>query len=497
RKQDVINLLVLVLVATVIGVYLIATTVLISKDGILYIEWAKMFSSNPMSVVKGLSFGYPLLIFVVHKLATAFGADSSVFTWIYSAQSVTLLCRTLSLIPLYFIGKLLIGGRKSFWAILILIALPHPTRYGSSILREWPHILFLAVGFLSLLRGAKTGKQWMFGITGIASGLGHIIRPECVQLVFYGVSWILISLLAPRQNMNRRALLGALALLLLGFATPAAPYMAVKGKILPDKIKEYMDTYTLWESDRISEPETDGDNTTLAVSGLLGKTAKALGEVARELSDNLMHYFVPALVVGIYVRARKWSQVSRPERFFIPFFVFLNVAMMVLLHYRWGYMSRRHVLPLVLPAIFYVSLGLCVSARWLGGKFSRNREQSNWDSQRWFFILLAIGVCVCTPKLLGRLGADKQGYRDAGEWLRQNSQREDAIAVPDFRISFYAERKGIEYTTEVPEGVGYVVRIMRNEDEEMQFDGSGRKEFSARMEKRKKNNKRVVIYKII
>ncbi len=497
RKQDAVNLLILVLVATVIGVYLIATTVLISKDGTVYIRQAKTFSSDPAGAVKGLYFGYPLLIFGAHKLAMALGAGPSVLTWIYSAQSVSLLCRVLSLVPLYFIGKLLLGSGKSFWAILILIVLPYPARYGSGVLREWPHMLLLATGLLFLLRGAIEGRPWMFGAAGLAAGLGHVIRPECAQLVFYGVSWILMCLLMPKRNMNRRALLGALALLLIGFAAPAAPYMAVRGKVLPDKLKRYIDAYTLSEPGRIGGSKADPGSLALAASGMPGKTAQAVAKVAGAFSDNLMYYFVPALLVGVFARARKWPQTSHAERFFIPAYVFLNVLMMVLLYHRWGYMSRRHVLPLVLPAVFYISPGLCVLAAWLAGRFAGNRGHSDRDSRRWFGILVAVGLAVCAPKLLGRLGADKQGYRDAADWLRQNSRADDAIATADPRISLYAEREGIRYTTEVPEGAAYIVRIMPNEDEEKRFDGSQHRVFSARVEKRKKNKKRVVIYTAI
>jgi len=42
-RSDIMNLLILVLVATGLGVYLVATTVVISKDGVVYIELAKDF----------------------------------------------------------------------------------------------------------------------------------------------------------------------------------------------------------------------------------------------------------------------------------------------------------------------------------------------------------------------------------------------------------------------------------------------------------------------
>ncbi len=502
RREDILNLFILILVASVVGVYLVATTVLISKDGVTYITLAGRFSSEPLNIIKGLTpgypkglaFGYPLLILAAHKVAAWFGGDSSAIGWTYSAQSMTLLCRVLALIPLYFIGKLLVGARRSFWAVTILIVLPYPAQFGSDALRDWPHILFLAVGFLLLLWGAKECKWWMFTGTGMAAGLGQLIRPECVQLVAYGVLWILIRIIAPKPGINRGTLAKALAALLLGFAIPAAPYMAVRGQILPQKLKEYIDASTVWESE--GNHNTVTDRSTAMASAFGGKTTRAIGRLAGEISDNLMYYFVPALVVGVYARIRRRSQATDIERFFVPAFVFLNVLMMVMLYHHWGYISRRHCLALVVWLTFYVPEGLEILARWIEQRLSKSQAQRNPPSQRWFFVLLAIGAAICTPKLLSRPGYDKQGYREAAEWLRQNTQPQDVVAIPDQRISFYAERKGEMYAMEVPKGTDYVVRIVEEQDDQKPSDEFGRKLFSARVEKRKKNKKQVVIYRV-
>ena len=503
-KSDTLNVLILILVASALGVYLVTTTVLISKDGTTYIGLAERFSSEPLNVVKSrcagypkeVPFGYPFLIFAAHKVGTWFGVDSSAPAWACSAQSATLLCRVLALIPLYFIGKLLVGSTKSFWAILILIALPYPTQFGSDALRDWPHILFLTAGFLFLLWGAQRGKGWMFGAAGLAAGLGYFIRAECAQLVIYGVSWILWRLVRPKQNINRCTLLGATALLLLGFGVSAGPVMVLKGEILPEKLKQYIRTFTLEDAQKNHETQMNTTNVIWTASSLPIETLRAAGKLAGGISDNLLYYFVPALIIGIYTRARQRPQTSDIERFFVPAFVVLNVLMMTMLYHRWGYMSRRHSLPLIAMLIFYVPAGLEILAQWLEQRFSRNRVQSNQPSRRWFFVLLAIGACICAPKLLAPLGFDKQGYRDAAEWLRQNSGPKDVIAVPDLRISLYAERKGVMYTDAIPEGADYIVRIEGDGNDQGPTDEAGRKEFSARVEKRKKNNKVVVIYRM-
>ena len=139
RKEDLINLLVLISIAAIIGIYLIITTVMLSKDGVFYIELAQQFVHDPIEIIKDHLPGHPFLILLAHKFVSLFTNSTSNQMWIYSAQSVTLLCKLLALIPLYLIGKILVGSKNSFWGVLILSILPDSAKYGSDALAEWPH----------------------------------------------------------------------------------------------------------------------------------------------------------------------------------------------------------------------------------------------------------------------------------------------------------------------------------------------------------------------
>ena len=81
-KQNLIHITVLSAIALVIGIYLIATTVLIAKDGVFYIERAQQLPKDPISVIKAHPPGYPFLIFVAHKFISLFSNGSSVQIWI-------------------------------------------------------------------------------------------------------------------------------------------------------------------------------------------------------------------------------------------------------------------------------------------------------------------------------------------------------------------------------------------------------------------------------
>jgi 4-amino-4-deoxy-L-arabinose transferase-like glycosyltransferase len=499
EKHGISHVLILLLIAFAIGIYLIATTVLISKDGVIYIQNAQDFSSRPVDIIKGIAFpfGYPFLIFISHKFVMLFSDSLTVFTWIYTAQSVTLICRIITLILLYFIGKSFVGSRMSFWAVLILIILPYPAEFGSDVLRDWPHIMFLASGFLLLLAGVKQSKYWMFGAAGLVSGFGHMIRPECAQLVIYGIFWIGLRLLFPKNSISRIKLFVALLILLIGFSIPVVPYVIVRGNVLPEKVERLFSSSAPEHSNDIRIPETTCDNNVYSASALPVELLKAVGRLFEEISDNLMYYFMLPLVIGFYSHFRRKSEATDIERFFMPAFVFFNVFILMLLYYDWGYISRRHSLPLVVFLVLYVPEGLEIMARWFEEKFRRGRAQTDRQSQQLFFILLMIGVAICMPKLLKPSGADKPGYRAAAKWLRENTGTEDVLAVPDLRISFYAEREGLKYTTEVPEGIDYLVRIVESGEEGVDSGRVGQEKYSVSVDGREKGKKKLLIYRMM
>lgn len=495
-KSDAINLAILVFITSLLGVYLIAKTVLISKDGVFYIEQAQKLSSDPIKIIEANPPGYAFLIFLAHKFVSLFSDSTSVCTWIYSAQSVNLLCRVLALVPLYFIGRLLVCSRNSFWALLILILLPYPAEYGSDVLRDWPHILFLATGFLILLWGAKQGKLWMFGVVGLTAGFGHIIRPECVQLMLYGVLWLLIGLFQSKRSMSRRNIVCALFILLVGFTIPIAPYMKVRGKILPGKLKALIVSSCRLQTEQNQDSKIDSRNNVYTEESLPINAVKAIGKLIGEISSNLMHFYLPALLVGIYFRFRRRSYATYVERFFVPAFIVFNVITMILLYCNWGYISRRHCLPLVVFTVFYVPVGLRVLSGWLAIKFSRGRLGNGRKPQLWFFVLVITGLAIYTPKLLRPIHADKKAYKAAAQWLKENTQENDLIAVSDKRISFYAERKGLVYDRNIPMGAHYAVTVVKNEDEKLEANKEVRKELSLWIDQHKKM-KKIVIYKVL
>lgn len=444
-SSDLSYLVILVFLSLGIGLCLIYTTVLIAEDGVDYIESARNFSHRPAEEIRSKRpFGYPFLIFLAHKTIKSFGLNDSVSHWIYTAQGVTLLCRTLSLIPLYWIGKILVGPRRSFWALLILILLPYPAEFGSDVLRDWPHLLFLTSGMAFLIYAAGKNSGGLFAAAGLTAGFGYMVRPECAQIVLYGLLWQFWGLFIPRPDRGRLKSLGWIALLLIGFAIPWVPYVKIREGALPAKLRLLISEYPMTPSPETMDHRAEDTRTASAGFCFPGAWPRAFGKLAWQISGNLNYYFVLPWMAGLFCRFRKIGKKKSAETFFIPALMALYSVMLILLDTQYHYLSKRHCLPLVVFTVFYIPVGMQWIIYGLNRRHVFGRTAGSAIRSRWFLILMGAGIAFCIGKFarLVPLRADKQGYREAAAWLKAHTGPDDLIVfpVPIPRIGFYAER---------------------------------------------------------
>jgi hypothetical protein len=240
KRRDLLRVIVLATISAVIGAYLIASSILICKDGVFYIGQAQQVGHDLLGVAKRYPPAYPLSLFAAHAVARWFVGNDSTALWVLSSQITTLLLRTLALIVLFLAGRRLVGSRRSFHAVVILCVLPYAAHDGSDVLREWPVLLVIAGGLWLLLWAVQQQRWHAFGWVGLLAGVGYSLHPTCVQLVLYG--FLGLVLLGPRGAGGRLRLAGAGLVSALGFALAVAPLMVATGQIAPQQLQQQAST---------------------------------------------------------------------------------------------------------------------------------------------------------------------------------------------------------------------------------------------------------------
>jgi len=493
------HIFILSIVILSVGIYVVSSTVMIARDGVVYINISREMADDTLNAVDETVQppGYPFLIYLMHKTMGLFYGTESLQGWIISAQTVSLVSKLVAAIMLYFIGGYFVGFQWSFYGVLILNLLPDSVSYGSDALTDWPHLMFLSASFLLLLLGVQYGKSGIFGCAGLTAGLGYLVRPECGQVVLYGTIWLLFNVIRPQSKMKRTKVAWALILLLTGFVIIAVPYMWFKGHVFPE---QGIGNFQLMSN--TSHGVDSMMDVNLCLAGLSVERIIGKNTLLTNICETLIYYFFPAMLLGSYCYFRR-----RPEKteqlFFAAIFIIVNIAIVV-----WQsecrdtpriFLSRRHTLSLVAFTVFYIPLGLYVISCWIS-RINNSGENviKAKNIQRWFSILMVIGICICMAKLFKMIPLrwEKQGYQDVADWLNKNTSAADLIAVPDRRIAFYAERKGVEYREKIPKRAIYSVSIIGDGRKDIEFSRTMTEEYSTWMNHGKKRGEKLVIYKV-
>lgn len=449
ERSDLVYLLILVGVSIAIGVWLIATTVLITKDGPFYIELAKQIDSEPFEAFIRPNPGYNFLIWGHFKLLNLFGVKS----WILSGQIASLVCRTLCVVPLYFLGRIFAGRVYSFLGMLILLSLPYPAEMGADILREWPYLLFLSTSFLFLAFGNGNGKWHSFFIAGLVSGIGFMVRPEAAIIVILGFIWAAAVFSRKHESISQGKAVIFAFYILAGFFVTAGPYLCFSSNKLPRKFELIM-------------PGADDNAMNLTTpsvykAGAGSRVAKAVGKLLSRLAENLNYFFTVPFALGVVYGAKKLRGKLCGNELFIFLLLSLYALMMILLHVHWGYISRRHCLPMVVLCFYYLPVGLEIMAGFLSGGKEKGFFGLKKDSRTcWFWVLIVLGFAANTGKAVKMfpMREDKKMYLEAARCVRGNSHPHEIIASEDLRIPLYADRKGIKYKgISVPEKANFIV----------------------------------------
>lgn len=452
------RLLALVLLSVAVHAWLVFNTAVTAKDSIRFARHALALWKPNQDKPPGApdrTFpdvlraeadppGYPLALAALYfpvKAAWAEPHSTVMDRALLAGQLASSLAAVLTVFPLYWLGRLLFSKWVGFGAAAVFQCLPVYARESSDAISDGLYLFFVATALLLVARGVKAPTVGRFLLGGLAVGLGFLVRPEgllilmpCMAVVPLG-----LGLVGRWTGKTTAACLTALA---VGVAIPAAPYVAVIGRLTNKPTMRGL----------IDQPP---DNPRMKLinngNGAVGgppfgswvppdatgaqRVAVAAGEAAKEWLKGT-HYSVGILaVVGLVFVRRRFR--GAPELWVPVVFGAASAAAMLYLAEFKGYVSERHGLPLAMACALFAVAGLEPLLAWAA------RSALFWNGLfRWqpFPAVVCVAVILSGGRQLVRpLHDNRLGHKKAGEWLRtQLDPAKDTLVDPYGWAEFYS-----------------------------------------------------------
>lgn len=471
-QNDSQKIVVLILIALTIGLFYSTAGNLISQDGAFYIANAKYFETDFNYAIKMYWPGYPFLIYLFHKFINLFIQTNTPNSWVLCGQAVSFLSWLLSIIPLFFLGKRLVGSRDAFLGLLILVSLPFSIKFATDVLRLWIYILFLSTSMVLLLYSLEKKSNLLFLLTGFTVALGSSIRIECSIILFCALLWFGYCLILPKNGFTRLKSLIFIFLIFCGFTIPSIFFIKQRNEIIPSRVNRYIKNVV--DNSKISSSNIDSSNikyTFLNTENVL----RTLRIIPETVLINLMYFFAIFWLIGLYCYFKNLKNRTQYCRFIIAMFILIYIFILTIPVLGGNALSKRYSFPLVAITIFYVPFGIRKSSDSIV-KCKKNN---------WFVIIMVIGLIICFGKLIKTVINDnkKQYYFEIAKWVNTNTLANDKIYSFDPRITLYADRN---YVKNYLDSVNYVIK-QANEKPILTKDWSKIKEF-------KEDNKHIIIY---
>ena len=456
---------IILIAALIIRLYACMTTYVISNDSIQYIEQAKNFVegrfsridySQILSVESSYHPLYPLLIAVLFKCINNYEISAMAISTIMGVSLVAVI---------YVIGKRIFDSRIAFFCAILLSFHPYTSRLSAEILSDSTYFLFftLAIGLGYL--AVNNYKTLCFVGAGLSSGFAYLTRPEGLGVLvivgFFTVFWNLSGL---KASLPRR--LCCFGVMLLAFSFLASPYIIymkkqtgywtlTKKKNLPELLgfgnitkKSALDNEVIEEArrDTINNETLRVEPSRKAWNPGYKKHFKILYFMITKFVSTYHPLLFLFLIIGL-IRNKKVPRLGKPGvylGFVLAFYLFI-LYMLVLVFSSGGstYLSRRHLMPLVIPAMFCSAIGLHVLCNWAERRFDFTLTKNKWylDAK---IIVPIIVISVLLTKTLKYHRVERVGLKEAAYWIKENTQETNPVVMGRSpRMAYYVGGKHI------------------------------------------------------
>lgn len=448
------------LIASLIAVFIplrlwqLNHTEVAARDSIGYIRTAWQLGDRPWREVVRNSEqhpGYPLAILGMSKIVRlgVSGPDSMVMQ--YSAQFTSIAAGLLLIAPMYLLGRNLFGRAAAFWASAFFQLAPAGNRVLPDALSEGLFLLFAVSALLFCVNALRSGSFVGFGLTGMASGLAYLVRPEGALIAGLAGLVLLVAVAGRLGEFSRQRGAGCALVLIIAWAAVSLPYINAIGGFTVKLSSKFIINPEL-----MTAPPSDSEvNLDKQLSGIVKvplaiwlpqseqqKVVNGLKAVGFEIAKGFGFIaWIPAILGMYWGRGLLRTQTGAWVLLLLPLVLFLllwRLAAVV------GYVSERHTIMIILCGCYPASAATLKIGAGLGKLWNRLFPSGNWLGPAWpsFLGVLLLGSVV--PKSFEPLHANRSGFKNAGLWLAENSHSFDQVLDPYCWAHYYAGRVFLE-----------------------------------------------------
>lgn len=461
------GLLVIVLVAAVLHGVGIARTLLPAQDGLKLIRFARQFQDGPwFEAVRGADVHplYPALIAAAEPIVSAVhgsGPDA----WRFSAQLVSVLASLLLLFPVYLLTESLFDRRVAFIGTGVLALLPRIAEVGRETLADSVGLCATFTALYLAARAISTMGRVSAVAAGVFAGLGYLARPEAILVpAVFGLAWLVHRLGPDRHARKHRTAWVCLLLMLAPPALAIGGYAAVKGELteklalrravglgpqsivhrsVPQQVPRGLDD-PRWD---FSAKEESGQ---VEIRG----AKEAVTRIVARWWDGLSWFFAVMTAWGlvrgtnvrrvIHAHGAASHQVATTAGIVLGSFALVHTLALVRHSTASGYLSTRHVLPLVVASIPWAAAGTYICCHRTGELLKLASRTARIARRLAATFTLLLSVLVQTnPNHMQHLS--RWGHWAAGQWLALHAAPDEEVLDTRGWARFVSGRPGYDY----------------------------------------------------
>jgi hypothetical protein len=491
----------------------ITHTEVAARDSIGYIRYAWNLANT--SDIVGLMReshqhpGFPFAIHLFSKPLSYLTGFNQVDAYQFSSQMVSVVFSLAMIFPLYFLFCRLVGEKPGFWGVLIFQTLPATSKVLGDGLSEAMFLFFAACALFFVVKGFQENQRFCFLLGGLFSGISYLVRPEGLIISIAGCLICFVQAIKKDEQLSARFIskIFPLALLLLGTFIVCAPFMMAIGKLTSkptgQKILETaQEGHPQFLVAGVFQVPVIADWWTGNSQGGFQKILWSARVVIEAYIKGFNYIGSFYLFVGLYVALKAWT--NKPEYWFLVVcLIGLNLAFYRVASVA-GYLSERHAMLALMILSGWCAMGGDSLQNFLVEKVAHSSKSSHWGSFSWllFFLVIAFGW-----KGLETLHYNREGFKQAGNWLSRATLPGDPVDDPYCWSHYHAGRVFVEGRTDLPHSnprVRYVV-VERSKNPHVRLQTFSEKDLVQQggtvvfehKSKKKGTPEAIVVYKVI